>query len=32
MPSVFGDNKRRFAEENDVYVENKDDHHIILTE
>ena len=32
MPSVFGSNKRKFAKEADVYVENKDDYYKIIAE
>ncbi len=32
MPSVYGDNKRQFAEEADVFVENKDDYYSRLRE
>ena len=32
MPSVFGENKRQFAKEADVYIENKDNYYIRLKE
>ncbi|KAL4456870.1 hypothetical protein ABPG74_014508 [Tetrahymena malaccensis] len=32
IPSVFGQNKRKFAEKYDVYVENSDDYYKILRE
>jgi len=32
MPSVFGENKRQFAKEADVFIENKDDYFIRLKE
>ena len=32
MPSVFGDNKRKFAKEADVFIENQDDYFIRLRE
>lgn len=32
MPSVFGQNKRKFAMEEDIYIENKDDYYNTLRE
>jgi energy-coupling factor transporter ATP-binding protein EcfA2 len=32
MPSVFGENKRKFAKEADVFIENRDDYFITLRE